>query len=125
MQSNQKINRQNIVHKYFENPNRSASSIAKELKLSKRTCQNVIKKFKESLSVTRKPESGKKPGSGNKMLAKKIVRSFKNSPGLSIRDRAIRYKTSVFCTQTDEELWLQVLQSYQTSKSQLFAELEG
>ena len=94
MQSKQEINRQNIVHKYLENSELPASTIAKTLNLSKRTCQEVIKKYKQTLTITRSSGSGRKPGPANKILAEKIKRSFKYSPGLSVRDRAQRYGIS-------------------------------
>jgi hypothetical protein len=86
--------RQNILNKFIENPLAPASSIAKTLKLKVRTCQNVIKRYKETLSIGEKPRSGRKKGFVDKKLAAKVIRSFKTNPGLSLRDRAIRYGTS-------------------------------
>lgn len=94
MQSNEYEKRKLIVHKYVENPSRSGSSIAKELKLSKSTVNKVINRYKQSLSVDRKPGSGGKPGSRDKKLDLKVMKSLTNNPGLSIRDQGKKFGTS-------------------------------
>lgn len=94
MQSIELENRKKIIYKYLENPHVSASSIAKELTLNARTCQKVIKRYKDSMTIERKAGSGRKSGPVDCQLANKVIKSFKENPGLSLRDRAIKYKTS-------------------------------
>ena len=86
--------RKKIVHKHLENPTWPQIKIAKSLGVSKSTVGDVLKKFKETLSIERKVGSGRKKGPVDKQLHRKIVRSFKVNPGLSDRDRAKRYGTS-------------------------------
>lgn len=94
MPSEQYDVRKSIVSKYLENPNLSGSSITKSLKLPKATVNSVIRKFKETLSIERKPGSGRKAGPANKELTQKVIRSIKQNPGLSDGDRAQRFGTS-------------------------------
>lgn len=94
MQSSELEVRQMIVHKMMENLDLSGSSIAKLLKLPKSTVNGVIKRFKESLTVDRARGSGKKAGPADKKLTQKVLKSFMNNPGISIRDRAKKFNTS-------------------------------
>lgn len=87
-------NREKIVHKYWEDPAVSVCKIAKSLKLPRTTVRDVLKGYKETLTINRKPGSGRKPGTYNKKLYQKVRLSFKTNPGLSHRDRAKRFKTS-------------------------------
>lgn len=86
--------RKSIVCKFLENPNLSGRSIGKVLKLPQKTVSRVIKNFKESQSIERKPDSRRRRGPANQELQNKIIRSFKQNPGLSDGDRAQRYGTS-------------------------------
>ena len=90
----EKLRRENIVHTYIENPNMSTRAIAKFLKLPKSTVSDVLKRYRHVLSVERKPGSGGARRSINPVIARKIVKSCKQNPGLSDRDRATRYGTS-------------------------------
>lgn len=94
MSSPQVENRKKILHKYFENPQASIRSIARELNFHHTTVSKVIKRYKETLSVERKPGSGRKKGFVDKKLANKILRSLKVHPELSDNDRAKKYHTS-------------------------------
>lgn len=86
--------RKTILCKFLENPSASGRSIAKSLKLPKSTVNDVLKKYKQSQSIERKPGTGRKPGLTKKELAPKILRSIKQNPGLSDADRAQKYGTS-------------------------------
>ena len=46
--------RKKIVHKFLENPTWPGSLIAKKLKLPKSTVNDVIKRYKKTLSTDRK-----------------------------------------------------------------------
>ena len=94
MTSKHAVNREKIVHKWLENPDLSCALIAKTLKLPRRTVSDVIKRYKETLSIESKPGSGRKKGNVDKKLAQKIRRSVKTNPGLSYRDRAKKLGTS-------------------------------
>lgn len=87
-------NRKKILHKYNENPRWSHSMIAKSIGIPKSTVGNVLRRFKKSLTVERTKGQGRKPGPSNKNLHQKIIRSFKQNPGLSNRKRAERLGTS-------------------------------
>lgn len=86
-------NRKKIVHKYLQNPSQSYSSIAESLKLPKTTVYCVIKRFIGSSSVDRRKKKSKATP-GNAQLVSKVVRSMKQNPGLSLRQRAKRFGTS-------------------------------
>lgn len=88
-------NRKKIVHIYLQNPDWSYSKISKELKLPKSTVGAVIKRYKETSSIVRAKGSGRKSGPTDKKLHAKLVKSFKQNPGLSVRDRAKRFNTSI------------------------------
>lgn len=94
MSSPQVETRRKIVNKFLENPGCSGRSIAKALKLPQKTVSRVLKRFKETQSVERKPGSGRKPGLTRKELSLKIVRSIKQNPGLSDADRAQKFGIS-------------------------------
>lgn len=94
MSSSELENRKQVVHKYITNPELTSVDIAKQLKLNKRTVQKILKRYKETLTIERAHQSGRKPGPSNKELAKTVAGSFKANPGLSIRDRARRYGVS-------------------------------
>lgn len=94
IQSQQEKMREIVVHKYFENPSRSYSSIARELKMNPKTVNRIIKRFKETLTIKQKPGRGRKSGPVDKELGKRVGLSFKNNPGLSQRKRAEKYGTS-------------------------------
>lgn len=87
-------NRKKIVHIFQQNPTWSHSSIAKEAKVSRRTVSGVIKRFKNSSTVVRAEGSGPKPATRDTELVKKVKRSVKQNPGLSLRDREKKIGTS-------------------------------
>jgi transposase-like protein len=94
MESKELENQKRIIAQFVQNSNVSALSIAKLLKLPRSTVQRVVKRYKETLTVGRAKGGGRKSGPGNRYLHQKIVRSIKQNPGLSDRDRAKRYGTS-------------------------------
>lgn len=94
MKTQQEKNRKKILHNFIENPEASISSIAKCLKLARRTVSDVFNRYKESLSIKRKLVSGRKQRIKDKKLAVKIRTSLKANPGLSDRDWGKRYNTS-------------------------------
>lgn len=85
-----------MLHKNKKNTSRSASLIAKELKLNPRTCKKVIKRFNETLTIKKKPDTGLSLGPKNRILARNVLGSFNTNPGLTIRDRAKKFNTSIF-----------------------------
>lgn len=86
--------RKMIVHKSLDNPNWSGRKIAKILNIPKSTVNNVLKRYKQTLSIERKTRAAKKKGSGDPALRVKVLRSIRLNPGLSDNDRAKRYGTS-------------------------------
>lgn len=94
MQSNEIERRKLILYSFAQNPEASGSSIAKMLKMPKSTVNGVIKRYKDSLTIDRKPGSGGKSRVANKKLVKGVALSFRKNPGLSNRDRARKFKVS-------------------------------
>lgn len=83
-----------ICAQFIENPTMSGQQIAKKLKIYPRAVQRILKRFKGTLSIEKKPGSGRKVGSGNKELRRKVKRSLGQNPVLSDRDKAKRFQTS-------------------------------
>lgn len=79
-----------------QHPEWSVKKIAKVSEVSQKTVFNVLKRFRESLCVLRKPGSGRKAGPVNKRLAKLVKLSLRSNPGLSLRERANHYNVSTF-----------------------------
>lgn len=94
MSSKQLENRKLVLSKYLENPCASGRSIAKILNFPHSTVNNIISRYKETLSLERKPGSGGNHMPSNQELTQKIIRSIKNNPGTSDRDRAKKFNTS-------------------------------
>jgi hypothetical protein len=94
MQTSEIEVRKKIVHKFNENPNGSGRSIGKELKLPQRTVSNVIKRYKNTLTIERAPQTGRKAVPVDKELSKRVMKSLMNNPGLSIRDQGKKFRTS-------------------------------
>lgn len=86
--SDQKKVRTEII-KYFQlNPTWSYKKLAKHTKVCRQTVSNVIKQYRENLSVDRKPGSGRRNGPHDVSKAKKIERIFKRAPNTSGRKAA-------------------------------------
>lgn len=90
----EKEKREKILRNFIQNPSWPISSIAKECEMSRRTTANVIKRFRDSGTIERRPGSGRKVGSGNTIREKKIVEDLKKNPELSLRDLGRKYGTS-------------------------------
>lgn len=86
--------RKKVVHKYLENPEASQRKIAKELKIAPSTVWNILKRYKETLSVDRAVSSFTYRPKGDPKLTKKIVCDVKRNPGLSVRKRARKLDTT-------------------------------
>lgn len=88
-------NRELILHKKRESPTWTQKEIAKSIGTTQQTVSNVLRRYNETLSVDRAQGSGKKSGPVDKKLHQSILRSFRNSPGSSYRDRAKKFGTSI------------------------------
>lgn len=82
------------MHKYLENPSWSGRKIARDLEMPKSTVNNVLNRYKDTLSIERKTRTVKAKGTRDQELREKVLRSIKVNPGLSDNDRAKRYGTS-------------------------------
>ena len=60
---------------------------AKCVELSKSAVYDVVKRFKEMLTVEKLLGSGRKPGPFDKYFDQKLRGSFSENPGLSDRDK--------------------------------------
>lgn len=87
-------NRKKILHIFEENPTWSYSMISKAAGIPKSTVFCVIKRFKKTLTIERAKGSGRKLGTGDKKLAQQVMRSIKQNPELSDRNRAKKNGTS-------------------------------
>lgn len=94
MELNEIEKRKLILDKFNENPNRSQRSIAKELKFAKSTVNDVLSRFRSSLTLERKYHDRKKPGPWDRISFAKVKRSLDLRPGLSDRMRGDAYGTS-------------------------------
>ena len=83
MLSPREIRRQNIVHKYIENPRVTQRSIAKELKTTQATVSCVLNKFLNTNSIKKKKKMGEKRGFNTKICSRrgcspsKIIQGFR------------------------------------------------
>jgi transposase len=94
MELNQLERRELIVHNYINNFGMSYSMIAKKLKIARKTVADVINRYRETLTVARAPGGGRPKGPADPRLTIKVLRSIKNNPGTSDRDRAKKFGTS-------------------------------
>lgn len=86
--------REKIIHKHTQNPDMSYNDIAKTLGVARSTVGNVIKNFKNTLTIERKKGSGRKAGPISKSKDKAVVASFTRNPNVSVRDVAKKINMS-------------------------------
>lgn len=94
MPSKQEMNRKLVVDTFLKNRSVSHRKIAKQLNMANKTVSRIINRFLQSNTIQRNKGSGRKPGPANKKLIKKFRRSLASNPGLSDKDRAIKYNIS-------------------------------
>lgn len=90
----QEETRRIIISKYLENPQKSVKMIAKELNFPNSTTSDVIKRYKETLSISRKPGSGGNRVVTDPKLAQKLVKYVEKNPNKSEREMAIKFNMS-------------------------------
>jgi transposase len=90
----EKERRETIVHEHLQNPDLSVRKLAKKINLPKSTVSDVLNRFRQGLSVERKPGSGKNTPVQDKKCDKKVVNYFKKNPSISVRDVAKKVKKS-------------------------------
>lgn len=83
--------REKVLHKWQENPNLSHRAIAKELKISLSTVNDVIRRFRERLTTDRAPRTYRPGPSADTNLRKKIRTEFIKNPRMSVRDVAKKW----------------------------------
>lgn len=83
--SEQEAKRSLIISEYLSDPRASFRSIGKKLGIPDRTVGRVVKRFKESQTISRKPGSGRKSGFECPIQAKKVINYVKRNPGTSLR----------------------------------------
>lgn len=94
MSSVQEKLHENFLYKYVQYGGISAKKVATELKTCTKTVQRVLKRFRETGGIRRRPGSGRKPGFVNKNIEKKIITALQKKPTLSVRDLGKKFKTS-------------------------------
>lgn len=87
MSSEQENVRKLILKIYIENPSLQYKSIAKKAKTSYSTVRRTIIRYLDTLTVERKPGTGK-TSTIDKNMESKVIRSLKYNPNLSLRDLA-------------------------------------
>lgn len=94
MASSEHKKREIILRKHTENPHLSYRALAKLLKLPQSSVCLVLKRFRERLTVDRKPGSAGKQGAKDKKKEAHVLRLFTANPKLSSRDVAKKVKMS-------------------------------
>lgn len=91
--------RKEIIDKWNENPNLPVHFIAKQLKMAKSTVKDVLERYFETLSISRKQKKNQKKGPRNEKLEEKIVEIITKNRSMSIRDVAKKCGTNGFMVQ--------------------------
>jgi hypothetical protein len=94
MESRELEKRKKVVAQFIENPKRLVNEVAQLTNLHRRSVSRIWKSYNDSLSVERREGTRRKPGPADKKLAQKIMRSYKNNPGLSLKGCGKKYQTS-------------------------------
>lgn len=82
-----------ILHKFLENPTWSIYLIGKSLHIPTSTVHDVLTRYKKTLTIDRAKHCRKK-GTLTTNIIKKLVRSAKKNPDMSLRDRARKFGVS-------------------------------
>lgn len=90
----QQESRELVIKIYLENPLRNQKTIARIAKVGQSTVSDIIKKFKDDLSVEKKQGGGRKKGFVDKRKAEKVVALLEKNPGLSHRKVAKKMNCS-------------------------------
>lgn len=91
MESKQQSARNKILHNCLQNPTFSFSEIARLSNEHRNTVRRVIIRYKETLSVDRKPGSGGRTHSTDAETVKKVLTAIKRNPNASERDLAKKF----------------------------------
>ena len=86
--------REKNLHISVENPSMSHHDIAKSTEIPRSTVSNALKRFRDRLTVDRKPGSGGKRNDNFKSQRNAVLGMIKRNPNLSIRDVAKKVKMS-------------------------------
>lgn len=92
--SKEEDQRRIIVAKYLDNQAASYRLIGKQLNIHHSTVSRVIKRFKETQSVERKPGTGKNSNSPNLTLARKVTKYAERKPNASLREIGQKFQIS-------------------------------
>ena len=87
-------NREKVVDIFLQNPDYNQKKIAKIAKLSLYTVNQAIRNYKLNITNERKPGSGRRKGTTDKMLERKVKNILKHKKSDSTRDLARKYGTS-------------------------------
>lgn len=91
---NRKEVRSFVIDKFLENPKLNTTKLGKELKISRRTIEVIILRFKETKTVDKKQRDDGRHGAADPELDKKIVKCFKTHPTWSNKDVALKFYTN-------------------------------
>ena len=89
--------------------------ITGELKYRKSMVADVIKRYKETLTVERKPGSGRRRGFQSEPVSNRVVKTVKRKPNTSIRE--LSSKRGLSATWVREVLAIRNLQGFRVQKS--------
>jgi len=87
MNSNEKV-REEILHKWLQNPSISYNQLAKQVGTSYYTARRAVLGCKNSKTIKDNLRIGRPKGPAKKKLEKKVVSIIKKNKSMSIRDIA-------------------------------------
>lgn len=87
-------NREKIITNYLKNPFVSQRLLARNLELPQSTVNDVIRRYKTTLTVERNRAGGRKPGIVNQNLASKVINYVKKKPNATEREMALKFGVS-------------------------------
>ena len=91
--------RKMIIDKWLDDPQCPRHFIAKALKISRSTVDEVINRYSTTLSISRKSGSGGKRGSRKPQLDQKIASVILKNRNMSVRDIAAKCQTNATMVQ--------------------------
>lgn len=112
--SSQVKTRELIIKLFQANPHWSFKKIAVEAKVYRKTVSEVIKRFKEDLTVNRREGSGRKKGFHSPKKVKKAINLFRKNPNTSVRK--VAQKVGCSSTTVQKIKAVSGLKSYKVQK---------
>ena len=87
--------RKEILYTYGTEKNISYRQVAKRYKVSDKSVKNIVERYGEHYTLSDMPKSGRKKGARDPKLEEKLVQLINKNPTMSLRDLAVKGKTTV------------------------------